>query len=68
LRRHHSPRGSLLNNFVRFDHKDQADTVDRSFLLATKAMSAELSYIGITRYREDVQLCAGRISPATSGG
>ena len=40
-------------------HKAQGTTVDRVFLLATPGMDRHLSYVGMTRHREEARLYAG---------
>ena len=37
-------------------HKAQGATVDRSFLLATGRMDGHMTYVGLTRHREEVRL------------
>ncbi|CAE6864854.1 ATP-dependent RecD-like DNA helicase [Paraburkholderia aspalathi] len=41
-------------------HKSQGVTVDRSYVLATKSMHAELAYVAMTRHRENLVVAAGR--------
>lgn len=41
-------------------HKSQGATVDRSFVLASSTMDRHLTYVSMTRHRDDVQLYAGR--------
>ena len=41
-------------------HKAQGVTVDRAYLLATPGMDRSLSYVGMTRHREQVTLFAGK--------
>jgi Ti-type conjugative transfer relaxase TraA len=40
-------------------HKAQGGTVDRAFVLATPGMDRHLSYVGMTRHREDARLYVG---------
>ena len=40
-------------------HKNQGTTVDRAFVLASKTMDRHLTYVAMTRHRDDVQLYAG---------
>ena len=40
-------------------HKAQGATVDRAFVLATPGMDRHLSYVGMTRHREEARLYAG---------
>jgi len=37
-------------------HKSQGTTVDRSYVLASSSMTRNLSYVAMTRHREDVQV------------
>ena len=37
-------------------HKSQGATVDRSYVLASRAMDRHLAYVALTRHREDMQL------------
>jgi hypothetical protein len=55
-----------LRNYAAIDHgyastvhKAQGATVDRAFVLATPGMDRHLSYVGMTRHREDARLYAG---------
>ena len=41
-------------------HKAQGATVERAFVLATPGMDAHLSYVALSRHREDAALYAGR--------
>ncbi|MBJ7263302.1 MAG: Ti-type conjugative transfer relaxase TraA [Burkholderiaceae bacterium] len=41
-------------------HKAQGATVDRVYVLASGTMDRHLTYVAMTRHREDVQLYAGR--------
>ncbi|WP_169054418.1 Ti-type conjugative transfer relaxase TraA [Nitratireductor sp. XY-223] len=46
--------------YARTIHKEQGCTVDRSFVYASPTMDAQLSYVALTRHREDVQVYAAR--------
>ncbi|MBY2934813.1 Ti-type conjugative transfer relaxase TraA, partial [Rhizobium leguminosarum] len=55
-----------VNSYQSFDHgyattihKTQGATVDRSFVLASTTMDRHLTYVAMTRHREEVQLYAG---------
>ncbi|TAU03381.1 Ti-type conjugative transfer relaxase TraA (plasmid) [Rhizobium ruizarguesonis] len=55
-----------VNRYQAFDHgyattihKTQGSTVDRSFVLASTTMDRHLTYVAMTRHREEVQLYAG---------
>ncbi|NEH61747.1 Ti-type conjugative transfer relaxase TraA [Rhizobium ruizarguesonis] len=55
-----------VNRYQAFDHgyattihKTQGATVDRSFVLASTTMDRHLTYVAMTRHREEVQLYAG---------
>jgi len=41
-------------------HKSQGTTVDRTYVLASGSMDRHLSYVAMTRHREDAKLYAGR--------
>ena len=41
-------------------HKSQGATVDRAFVLASSTMDRHLTYVSMTRHRDDVQLYASR--------
>jgi hypothetical protein len=41
-------------------HKAQGATVDRAYVLASGTMDRHLTYVAMTRHRDDVQLYAGR--------
>jgi len=41
-------------------HKAQGATVDRAFVMASSTMDRHLTYVAMTRHREDVTLYAGR--------
>ncbi|TBB83897.1 Ti-type conjugative transfer relaxase TraA [Rhizobium ruizarguesonis] len=55
-----------VNRYQAFDHgyattihKTQGATVDRSFVLASTTMDRHLTYVAMTRHREEVQLYTG---------
>lgn len=48
------------HGYARTIHKEQGCTVDRSFVYAAPTMDAQLSYVALTRHREDVQIYASR--------
>ncbi|MGO8416103.1 Ti-type conjugative transfer relaxase TraA [Rhizobium ruizarguesonis] len=55
-----------VNRYQSFDHgyattihKTQGSTVDRSFVLASTTMDRHLTYVAMTRHREEVQLYVG---------
>ncbi|MCI4685060.1 ATP-binding domain-containing protein, partial [Rhodoblastus acidophilus] len=41
-------------------HKSQGATVDRAYVLASEGMDRHLTYVAMTRHREDAMLYAGR--------
>jgi Ti-type conjugative transfer relaxase TraA len=41
-------------------HKNQGATVDRAFVLASETMDRHLTYVAMTRHRDDVQLYAAK--------
>lgn len=49
-------------------HKSQGSTVDRVKVLATLSLDRHLSYVALTRHREDVGLYYGAISFRKAGG
>lgn len=56
-----------VNRYQAFDHgyattihKSQGATVDRAFVMASATMDRHLSYVAMTRHRDQVQLYAGR--------
>ena len=58
--------GFELRNYAAIDHgyaatvhKVQGTTVDRAFVLATPGMDRHLSYVGMTRHREEARLYGG---------
>jgi Ti-type conjugative transfer relaxase TraA len=49
-------------------HKSQGDTVDRVQVLATLSLNRHLTYVAMTRHRENVALYYGKRSFAMAGG
>ncbi|WP_104668371.1 Ti-type conjugative transfer relaxase TraA [Ensifer adhaerens] len=41
-------------------HKSQGSTVDRAFVMTSRTMDRHLSYVAMTRHRDEVQLYVGR--------
>ncbi len=50
----------LDHGYARTIHKEQGNTVDRSFVYLSPTMDSQLSYVALTRHREDVTLYASR--------
>lgn len=46
--------------YARTIHKEQGNTVDRAFVYLSPTMDAQLSYVALTRHRDDVTLYASR--------
>ena len=46
--------------YARTIHKEQGNTVDRAFVYLSPSMDAQLSYVALTRHRDDVTLYASR--------
>jgi Ti-type conjugative transfer relaxase TraA len=46
--------------YARTIHKEQGNTVDRAFVYLSPTMDAQLSYVALTRHRDDVLLYASR--------
>lgn len=46
--------------YARTIHKEQGNTVDRAFVYLSPTMDAQLSYVALTRHRDDVSLYAAR--------
>ncbi|MCQ0090214.1 Ti-type conjugative transfer relaxase TraA [Pelagivirga sediminicola] len=46
--------------YARTIHKEQGNTVDRAFVYLSPSMDAQLSYVALTRHRDDVTLYAAR--------
>lgn len=51
---------ALDHGYASTIHKAQGATVDRSFVLASPGMDRHLTYVAMTRHREEVQLFAAR--------
>lgn len=52
--------GHIEHGYASTVHKAQGATVERTFVLATPGMDAHLSYVALSRHREDTALYAGR--------
>lgn len=52
--------GHIDHGYAVTVHKAQGVTVDKAYLLATDTLDAQLSYVGLTRHREAVQLAYSR--------
>ena len=48
------------HGYARTIHKEQGNTVDRAFVYLSPTMDAQLSYVALTRHRDDVTLYASR--------
>lgn len=46
--------------YARTIHKEQGNTVDRAFVYLSPTLDAQLSYVALTRHRDDVSLYASR--------
>ena len=46
--------------YARTIHKEQGNTVDRAFVYLSPTMDAQLSYVALTRHRDDVTMYASR--------
>lgn len=53
---------ALDHGYATTVHKSQGATVDRAYVLASKSMDRHISYVAMTRHREDVTLYAGKES------
>lgn len=51
---------AIDHGYARTIHKEQGNTVDRSFVYLSPTMDAQLSYVALSRHREDVSLYAAR--------
>lgn len=60
--------GHLDYGYAMTVHKGQGVTVDRAYVLATPSMSAENTYVAMTRHRESAQLYYGEDAFAERGG
>lgn len=52
--------GHIDHGYAVTVHKAQGVTVDKAYLLATDTLDAQLSYVGLTRHRDAVQLAYSR--------
>jgi transposase-like protein len=52
--------GHIDHGYALTIHKEQGATVDRTHVLATPGMDRSLSYVAMTRHREEATLYAGR--------
>ncbi|MBY0439519.1 MAG: Ti-type conjugative transfer relaxase TraA [Burkholderiales bacterium] len=52
--------GAVDHGYATTIHKSQGTTVDRTYVLASGSMDRHLSYVAMTRHREDAKLYAGR--------
>lgn len=52
--------GHIDHGYAVTVHKAQGVTVDKAYLLATDTLDAQLTYVGLTRHREAVQLAYSR--------
>ncbi|MCM2435788.1 Ti-type conjugative transfer relaxase TraA [Agrobacterium rosae] len=59
---------NLDHGYATTIHKSQGATVDRVKVLASLSLDRHLTYVAMTRHREDLQLYYGRRSFAFSGG
>ncbi|NTI45962.1 Ti-type conjugative transfer relaxase TraA (plasmid) [Agrobacterium tumefaciens] len=59
---------NLDHGYATTIHKSQGATVDRVKVLASLSLDRHLTYVAMTRHREDVQLYYGRRSFAFNGG
>jgi Ti-type conjugative transfer relaxase TraA len=55
----------IAHGYAATIHKEQGDTRDEAFVLASDTMDSHLSYVSMTRHREDVTLYANRAEFAT---
>ncbi len=53
-------RQQLSHGFASSIHKSQGATVDKTFTLASKGMDSKLTYVSLSRQREDAKLYANR--------
>lgn len=53
--------------YARTIHKEQGNTVDRAFVYLSPTMDAQLSYVALTRHRDDVSLYASREDCRSTG-
>lgn len=59
--------GSIDYGYALTIHKSQGVTVDRSYLLATQSLTAELAYVGMTRHRHGLVVASGKSEFADIG-
>lgn len=52
--------GHIEHGYAATVHKAQGATVERTFVMATPGMDAHLSYVALSRHREDTALYAGK--------
>lgn len=52
--------GALDYGYALTIHKSQGVTVDRSYLLATQSLTAELAYVGMTRHKHGLVVASGK--------
>lgn len=57
----------LDHGYARTIHKEQGNTVDRSFVYLSPTMDAQLSYVALTRHRDDVTMYASAETFRSSG-
>lgn len=60
--------GHLDHGYATTIHKSQGSTVDRVMVLASLSLDRHLTYVAMTRHREDLAFYYGRQSFAKSGG
>ncbi|WP_162497469.1 Ti-type conjugative transfer relaxase TraA [Roseovarius dicentrarchi] len=53
--------------YARTIHKEQGNTVDHAFVYLSPSMDAQLSYVALTRHRDDVTLYASREDVRSTG-
>jgi Ti-type conjugative transfer relaxase TraA len=51
---------TLDHGYARTIHKEQGNTVDQSFVYLSPTMDAQLSYVALTRHRDDVNIYASQ--------
>lgn len=51
---------TLDHGYARTIHKEQGNTVDQAFVYLSPTMDAQLSYVALTRHRDDVKLYASQ--------
>jgi len=52
--------GAFDHGYATTIHKSQGETVDRAFVMASSMMDRHMTYVAMTRHREDVRLYASR--------